>query len=95
MMLLACKKFTANDVTEFLNEIELSQYAMRFKAEEINGEALLEADQDLLADLGVSDSSHQVKIIQKFRKKLKGMLLLGTTKLIRIIQVQTLSAHYT
>lgn len=76
MMLLACKKFSANDVAEFLNEIELSQYAERFKAEEVSGEVLLEADHDLLAELGVSDSLHQVEIIQKFRQKLKGKLRL-------------------
>ena len=72
MMRLVCKKFSANDVADFLNEIELSQYAEGFKTGEINGEDLLEADQDLLAELGASDSSHQVKIIQEFRKKLKG-----------------------
>ena len=72
MLLLACKRFSAFDVAEFLSEIELSQYAKSFKAEEVNGEVLLEADQDVLAELGVSDSSHQVQIIQKFRRKLKG-----------------------
>ena len=77
MMLLACKKFSSEDIAEFLSEIELSQYAESFKAEEIGGEVLLEANEDVLAELGVVDSMHQTEIIQQFRKKLKGMYFFG------------------
>ena len=74
MMHLACKKFSANDVADFLTEIELSQYAESFKTEEISGEVLFEAGHDLLVELGVSNSSHQVQIIRKFHRKLRGIV---------------------
>ena len=86
MMLLACKKFSSEDIAEFLSEIELSQYAESFKVEKISGEVLLEASQDMLFELGVSDSFHQMEIVQKFRRKLKGKLQGGYSLYLRIIR---------
>lgn len=64
--------FTTENIATFLNEIELPQYANNFRREKINGEVLLDlvANPEVLAELGVMNHLHQMKIIHLFQKKL-------------------------
>lgn len=65
---LACS-FTVDGIADFLNKIKMPQYVDAFKAEEVDGEMLLEANSEMLGDLGVSPL-HQIKIMQLFHREL-------------------------
>ena len=49
-------------VEEFLKEIKLEQYAKRFEKKQIDGDMLLEADDNILKKIGVAKSIHRLKI---------------------------------
>lgn len=63
---------TPDDVADFLVRIELPQYCDIFRDSEISGELLLEADQDILSELGVSSPLHKMRIMELFRRELTG-----------------------
>lgn len=73
---LLARKFTFDDVIDFLTKMELSQYSETFKDNEIGGDTLLEADSEMLDELGVTSHLHQMKIMHLFKKELQG----ATTK---------------
>ena len=66
------RKLTPDNVADFLTKIGLPQYAESFKTSCISGELLLEADPDVLTELGVTSPLHQMKIMQLFRRELAG-----------------------
>ena len=66
------RKFSAQDVSDFLTKIQLPEYADSFLSSDISGEILLEADADILNELGVTSPLHQMKIMELFRRELQG-----------------------
>ena len=66
------RRLTPQDVADFLSRINLSQYSDTFKESDISGELLLEADVDILKELGVESPLHQMLIMELFRRELKG-----------------------
>ena len=66
------RRLTVEDIAKFLTEIGLPQYVDKFKSSDITGELLLEADPEILAELGVASPLHQMKIMQLFRRQLQG-----------------------
>lgn len=66
------RKFTTDNVVDFLTKMELSQYAESSKENDISGDTLLEADSEVLEELGVTSCLHQMKIMHLFRKELQG-----------------------
>lgn len=69
---LAAHRLTPDDVADFLCRINLPKYSEVFKESEISGELLLEADVDILKELGVESPLHQMLIMELFRRELKG-----------------------
>ncbi len=65
-------RVSPDGVAEFLIKIELPQYAQTFKDSDISGDFLLEADSEVLLALGVASPLHQMKIMQLFRRELRG-----------------------
>ena len=68
----AARRMSPDDVASFLVRINLSQYSEFFKESDISGELLLEADVDILKELGVESPLHQMLIMELFRRELKG-----------------------
>ena len=68
------RRITPDGVADFLTRIDLPQYAQTFKDSDISGELLLEADSEILLELGVSSPLHQMKIMQLFRRELQGSI---------------------
>ncbi len=66
------RRLSPNDVAAFLTKIQLPQYVESFRSSEISGELLLEADPEILEELGVASPVHQMKIMQLFRRELEG-----------------------
>ena len=64
--------YSSQDVAEFLERVELSQYAQKFKENEISGDVLLDADVEMLSALDVTSSLHQMKIMHLFPRELQG-----------------------
>lgn len=69
------RRLTVDDIAEFLTKIKLPQYTQRFRDSDITGELLLEADPEILAELGVASPLHQMKIMQLFRRELQGSVV--------------------
>ena len=65
---------TPEQVAEFIESIGLGQYVGKFLEDEVNGEMLLEASDNDLAEFGVESRLHRVKIITLFQR-----LALGRT----------------
>ncbi len=63
---------SADEVANFLDKIGLSEYAETFKDADISGEVLLDADSEMLSELSVSSSLHQMRIMQLFNRELLG-----------------------
>lgn len=59
-------------MADFLTRIQLPQYADNFLHSEISGEVLLEADADVLNELGMTSPLHQMKVVELFRRELQG-----------------------
>ena len=62
-------------MADFLTKIQLPQYVESFRTSEISGELLLEADPEILEELGVTSPLHQMKIMQLFRRELEGSVV--------------------
>lgn len=71
---LLARRITPDGVADFLTRIGLPQHAETFKASDISGELLLEADSEILLELGVSSPLDQMKIMQLFRRELQGSI---------------------
>lgn len=65
-----CKSTT--EVADFLTKIGFSEYTESFRDGDISGEVLLDADPEMLTELGVETALHQMKIMQLFKRELKG-----------------------
>lgn len=73
------EKWTTHRVLEWLDEIELSQYAQNFKGKAVDGEMLLTLDDiELKEDLHIEDKLHRRKIV-KFLQHLQDVEGEGTT----------------
>lgn len=77
---------TNEDVIDFLERINLSDYSESFKKAKVEGFSLLKAEEDDLEDLGVETCIHQVQIMGLFQRELKG----GNTKYSRDILMEFL-----
>ena len=53
---------TSKDVSQFLEDIGLGHHVGTFIAKDISGEELLEADQEMLEELGVTSAIERLKI---------------------------------
>ena len=53
---------TPERVGQFLGEIGLGHHVAKFTEEDISGEMLLEADQEMLKELGVTSAIERLKI---------------------------------
>ncbi len=59
-------------MADFLVKIGLSDYAEAFKDADISGDVLIDADPDMLVELGVESALDQMKIMQLFERELLG-----------------------
>ena len=66
------RRLSPDDVAAFLARINLPQYSETFRTSDISGELLLEADQGILEELGVTSPLHQMRIMELFRRELTG-----------------------
>ena len=57
---------------EFFTEVGLGQYTEAFQEAQISGEELLEADKEVLEELGVASAIDRLKMKELFRRKLQG-----------------------
>lgn len=58
------------DVRAFLTETGLGKYADAFREAEISGEVLLEADEEMLRELGVESALDRLRIPLLFKRRL-------------------------
>ena len=58
----SAQEYTPENVCQFLEEINLGQHVAAFSGEEINGEMLLEAEDEMLQELGVNSPIERLKI---------------------------------
>ena len=63
-----------DDVGTFLRQIELAEYVTLFSENDIDGEMLIDLNQEDLKNMGISNTFHQKKIIRKFQSYLKDKL---------------------
>ena len=49
-------------MSQFLEEISLGHHVAKFTEEDISGDILLEADQEMLEELGVTSPTERLKI---------------------------------
>ena len=68
------KSMSEDDVGMFLRQIELAEYVTLFSQNDIDGEMLIDLDQEDLKNLGISNTFHQKKIIRKFLSHLQDKL---------------------
>ena len=61
-------KYPLQTVLTFLEENKLSKYSAIFRESGIDGDLLLEADDSVLKDLGVSSAVHRNRIKTKYKK---------------------------
>ena len=61
-------KYPLQTVLTFLEQIKLSKYSAIFQESGIDGDLLLEADDNVLKDLGVSSAVHRNRIKTKYKK---------------------------
>ena len=85
---------TTEQVTDFLTKIGLPQYAEDFKTCDVSGDFLLEADLEILSDLGVSSPLHQMKIMQLFRRELQGIGAKYSTEHLKEFLIKVNLAKY-
>ena len=64
--------YSPEDVGDFLSSIRLDKYRKVFISNEVSGDILLEADSELLTELGVSSSLDCVRIMTLFPRRLQG-----------------------
>ena len=70
---VAMARFTPEQVAEFLQSIGLGQYAKSFIENDVNGEMMLEADDDsALEEIGVESRLHRIKIMVLFKRQVFG-----------------------
>lgn len=67
------KQFTLQDIVSFLQSNKLDQYATTFEEYEINGELLIQFQDDDLEDIGITNPLHRLIIRICFRR-----LVIGT-----------------
>ena len=60
------------DVANFLRNIGLDRYTTSFTEQGISGDLLLEADNEMLRELGVESPLDQLKILTLFRRRIMG-----------------------
>ena len=64
--------YTIEDVGQFLEDIGLSHHVDAFSSEEISGDMLLEATEEMLMELGVTSAVERLKIkVQGFAESLQ------------------------
>lgn len=61
------KRYPVEEVVRFLNMHNMREYVNRFEAEAIDGELLLESNDDALVVLGVDKQIHRITIRSKFK----------------------------
>ena len=66
------RDYGEEEVTEFLTQAGLGQYVEAFREAQISGEVLLEADSEVLQELGVASAIDRLKIKELFRRQLQG-----------------------
>ena len=69
------KRYTPEDVAEFLQSVGLGQYAEKFVEDDIRGDMLIEveeADDEMLIEAGVQSPLHRIKIMVFFKSLVKG-----------------------
>ena len=69
------KRYTPEDVAEFLQSVGLGQYAEKFVEDDIRGDMLIEveeADDEMLIEAGVQSPLHRIKIMVFFNSLVKG-----------------------
>lgn len=69
---LKARHIDSDGVANFLRKIGLPQYADNIKEFDIDGKLLLEADSELLIELGIEDPQHQKRITRLFSQELLG-----------------------
>ena len=66
------RDYGVDEVGEFFTEVGLGQYTEAFQEAQISGEELLEADKEVLEELGVASAIDRLKMKELFRRKLQG-----------------------
>ena len=61
-------QYPLESVLDFLEQNKLSKYSAIFQESGIDGDLLLEADDNVLKDLGVSSAVHRNRIKTKYKK---------------------------
>lgn len=56
------KEITVNEVCEWLTKLGLAQYIETFVQESVDGKLLLDLDEEMMKDLGISSSLHRKKL---------------------------------
>ena len=64
----AVEEYTAQQVAEFLQSVGLGQYSEKFLESDISGDMLLQADDDVMEEVGVQSRLHRVQIVVQFRR---------------------------
>ena len=70
-VLSKARKYTPEDVGDFLSSIKLDKHKEAFVSNEIGGDVLLEADSEFLTELGVSSPLECVRIMTLFPRRLQ------------------------
>lgn len=64
-------EYSADDVASFLQRIGMKEHVQKFLSEEITGEDLVTADDDLLKELGVQSALQRNKLRKEFKKTIR------------------------
>ena len=70
--------YSTKEVGKFLESIGMGQYVATFAENDMNGEMMLEADDQVLEEIGVESRLHRIKIMVLFRRYVYGQ----TAKLV-------------
>ena len=60
-------ELTVNEVCEWLTKLGLGQYVETFEQESVDGKLLLDVDEEMMKDLGISNALHRRKLTKFIR----------------------------
>ena len=70
-VLSKARKYTPEDVGDFLSSIKLDKYKEEFVVNEVGGDVLLDSDSEVLSELGVVSPLDRVRILTLFPRRLR------------------------